>query len=281
MIRSRKKAMTLIELIIVMGILVVIMGATSTFFISNYKSLNNAEDKADLQHAAQSVVNEFSYNVLNGKKITLKDNATSVKLIDLNSGNVIFEMRDGSSKEYNLSGGQFKKSPDQIVSSNIKSIEINIIDDGDGLYMKVAAGLGQKTETIETKLYFRKELTYTGGSNPNGGNNTILIDGNYESSENKEFYGDVYIKGNIILKDRAKLNVNGNVYVNGNVILEKNSNLDVKGDLYLEGNVELKDNAIINGNVEYGGNIDKNSKNKITGDKRKNNKLTPFIFKFP
>lgn len=177
-IRS-KKAMTLIELIIVIGILAVVMGATSIFFLSNYKSLNNAEDKADLQHAAQSVINELSQAALNSKSYT---NPSKGEFVFTNN---IFKLKDNEFKEGS-----------RLIASNIKSIDIEAIGSNEGIDVKVTAGLGGKTETIETKLYFRKVLPYNvkNGDEGDASDEDAIVPNYDQWVKNKEYPIGAYVK---------------------------------------------------------------------------------------
>ncbi|GAA0179240.1 hypothetical protein SH2C18_21450 [Clostridium sediminicola] len=295
MIKSKKKAMTLIELILVMGILVVIMGATSTFFISNYRNLNNAEDTADLQNSAQSVINELSQATLNS---TSYNNPITNKFVFSND-------------TFKLENNEFKND-EGVIISNIKSIVINPIENNTGIFVKVTAGLGSKTETIETQLYFRKELVYSGSNSGNnsggdsgdtneGGlsniiyfykkldfkgskfdasNNTFLIDDNYKLYGNQQFFGNLYINGNFNISGSSKSNgevfidgnlklsgstiLNGNAHVKGNVELSGSS--QINGETYIDGNLKLSGTAKVKGNTQTKGNIELNNSSCIDGN---------------
>ena len=77
---KKKKAFTLIELIITMALTSVILGVIYTFFISNTKSLSKIEINSELQLEAQNIQKEFlnyctqSEGIVEINNIEIKDN---------------------------------------------------------------------------------------------------------------------------------------------------------------------------------------------------------------
>jgi len=103
----------------------------------------------------------------------------------------------------------------------------NIYIDGDVTLNDGGAGLGSKTEPAA--IYINGDLNLM-----NGG---------------RDIYGDVYVSGNLYLKDAR---IHGNIYVQGKADLVGG---EIYGDLYQGGDLYLKDahthgDVYVNGNVE-------------------------------
>ncbi|SHH25885.1 type II secretion system protein [Clostridium grantii] len=290
MIKSRKKAITLIELIIVIGILGVVMGTTSTFFLSNYKSLNNVEDKADLQHAAQSVINAFSNATLNSTSYS--GDSSSIFKFDKNS--------------FKLENNEFKEGT-RIIASNIKSIVVSVpegSDEDDGIKVTVIAGMGDITETIETSLYFRMGISFSGvsgsiddtqqesqensslpenlvfystamsfnGKQIDAGSNSIVINGDLYSTSiisggTEVKASKIYVKGNLELNNNKKFY--GTVYTENNLSISGGKYLF--GETYVKGNLIINNNGYLDGDLHLGGSATINYSNSTITNNRLQN----------
>lgn len=77
--KRRHRGFTLLELIIVVGILGVVMTITSSFFFSGYFNMNKTEKKLDLQRSMQSIVRELEEVIKASIEIdTIEENRTKI-----------------------------------------------------------------------------------------------------------------------------------------------------------------------------------------------------------
>jgi len=123
-----------------------------------------------------------------------------------------------------------------------------------------------------SNIYFDGDVTLDGGSASLGSETepgAIYINGDLNlMGGGRDIYGDVYVSGNLYLKDAR---IHGNMYVQGKADLiggEIYGDLHLGGDLYLkgahthgdvyvDGNVELDWTPIVDGNIEYTGGLTK------------------------
>ncbi len=89
---KKKKAFTVIEVLIAFSIFVIVMGILFPFFISSYKSFNNTTIKSELQDDAEKTMKSFSRIAMEAKKVT-----------SIGNNNV-----DKSSQVYIIEGTQIK-----------------------------------------------------------------------------------------------------------------------------------------------------------------------------
>jgi cytoskeletal protein CcmA (bactofilin family)/type II secretory pathway pseudopilin PulG len=294
--KNPKKAITLIELIIVIAILSVAMGATSTFFISNYKNFNNVEDKADLQHSAQSVINEFSEVALNSNSYE-EDSSTN---------NYIKYVFDDNTLEYDEDNNEFIEGT-TVIASNITDIVVTEIGSGDGIEVEVTASSGDITETIETSLYFRNEFSYSvsNTSTTDETDTTDIVEESTSFPDDLVFYSEALkFQGNtfsaygysiVINGDLNGEDINGgssiiatNIYIDGDVNMSTGGNVvgsesnpgniyvtgnfelangkTFYGDIYVNGTLKLYGGSTLDGNIYVDGDVEIYGGSKITGD---------------
>lgn len=169
---KKKKALTLIEVLIALSIFTIIMGVLFPFFISSYKSFNNTTIKSDLQHEAENAIRSISKIAMEAKKVNSLDGAN----IDSSSG--VYKIDGTSYKTLEILSGSdeinkiqldnevlYKISPrnEKIdIGSHITCLEIMPLD---GLTFQKSKGikvvLHMKKKEVEYKvsdiLFFRNK----------------------------------------------------------------------------------------------------------------------------
>lgn len=74
-----KKGFTLLELILVLGLLSTVMGVVSSFFFSGYFNLNKTEKKLDLQRNTQSIIKKLEEEVKSSIDfVSIKENEKNI-----------------------------------------------------------------------------------------------------------------------------------------------------------------------------------------------------------
>lgn len=63
-----QKGFTLIELIVILGLATIVMGAVMSFFIANYRSYNRLNTESELQYQSQYIINFMTDKILAAEK---------------------------------------------------------------------------------------------------------------------------------------------------------------------------------------------------------------------
>lgn len=142
--KKKKKAFTLLELIITLSITVVVLGTIYTFFLTNSKTIISTEISSDLQIESQNIQNEILKYGTESNKITslngneIKDsNKVSYSILDPNGqvdvSEITFEAEGYKYKfTFDNSSGVFtvRKNLEEIVelSKNIEELKIRPLD---------------------------------------------------------------------------------------------------------------------------------------------------------
>lgn len=63
-----KRGFTLIELIVILGLATIVMGAVMSFFIANYRSYNVINTETELQYQSQHIINSITDKILEANK---------------------------------------------------------------------------------------------------------------------------------------------------------------------------------------------------------------------
>lgn len=176
---KKKKALTLIEVLIALSILTIVMGIVFPFFIRTFKGFNNTTIRSELQNEAEGIIREISKIAMEGKGVcSIKPepvdsflDSTSAYKFDGNSYHTI-EIKSGEDKINKLyldkevlfkisetgTGAEIKKTIGEYVSY------IDIAPLG-GVSFKNSNGikvvLGMKKKDVEYKIsdiiYFRNK----------------------------------------------------------------------------------------------------------------------------
>lgn len=84
--RKKRKAFTLIELMIVLAIISTILGSIYLFFLSNTRSLNSSEANVELHDQAQAILDTMGKDFMEARKIEGIVNTDGTSLLDKASG---------------------------------------------------------------------------------------------------------------------------------------------------------------------------------------------------
>ena len=147
---SKKKAFTLIELIIVLALITTILSIIYTFFITNTKNLSKIEINSDLQTEAQNIKKEFLNYCTQSEGIIEINNTKSDKITyeildsegKMKITNIRFKVEENyfdfiyeedskvlSLKAFNESGNEvYIYGLPKILSRNIKEFKIRPVD---------------------------------------------------------------------------------------------------------------------------------------------------------
>lgn len=161
-----KKGITLIEIIIALSILSIVIAVLSPFFISNLKTLNNANYKLDLQREGEYIIEQISYNSMGALGI--------ISLTDIHGNTITFD-EDSTEKTSIISGmtlsvskfnaatgnREVKSVPLNFDISKIESIKVTALPDTNtfynakGLSIEVKLDDEATTPELKTEVYFR------------------------------------------------------------------------------------------------------------------------------
>ena len=170
--KRKKKAFTLLELILTLGITLVVIATIYTFFLSNTKTMKSTEINTDLQAEAQKIQSEFL------KYGTEANGVYSINGIEVKDDNMIYTgVLDGNGKldveeitfnveenkyiyTFNSSTGELKvqKNTGEIIglSNNIQEIKVRPLD-----FRSNPGGRFYKTNGIEISLVLNIKKSYT------------------------------------------------------------------------------------------------------------------------
>ena len=161
--KKKKKAFTLLELILTLGITLVVIATIYTFFLSNTKTMKSTEINTDLQAEAQKIQSEFlKYGTeakgvysINGIEVK-DDNFIYTGVLDgngkLDVEEITFNVEENKHKyTFNSSTGELKvqKNAGEIIelSNNIQEIKVRPLD-----FRNNSDGRFYKTNGIEISL---------------------------------------------------------------------------------------------------------------------------------
>lgn len=149
-----KNGVTLIELIIVLGLMGIITALVFSFLFSNKRTLDKVEIKSDLQYEAKEVINKISKYAMEATEVEYKQDEPTIKFIMIDNSVVVFTVKDGNSTEY---GGKV----------TIEGKEITVGDGSDSdttlcTSLKSISLSGDKDKNIQVELELeKKDVTYS------------------------------------------------------------------------------------------------------------------------
>lgn len=170
--KKKKKAFTLLELILTLGITLVVIATIYTFFLSNTKTMKSTEINTDLQAEAQKIQSEFlKYGTeakgvysINGIEVK-DDNMIYTDELDENGKldveEITFNVEENKYKyTFNSSTGELKvqKNAGETIelSNNIQEIKVRPLD-----FRSNPGGRFYKTNGIEISLVLNIKKSYT------------------------------------------------------------------------------------------------------------------------
>jgi len=178
-----KKGFTLIEMLITLALLGIVMAAISSFFLSNYRTLNNVSKELDFQREGEKAINLIIEKAMESKGIgeiqpnnnsnssDEKDVTKVVFKIPTATGETIEQGHVFSLTEFNgenqlrygkgtldTSTNTYNVSTDIVIARGIKSIEFK---SGQGEAIKEAKSVEVimllDQEPIKSQVYFRNK----------------------------------------------------------------------------------------------------------------------------
>ncbi|QGU95767.1 prepilin-type N-terminal cleavage/methylation domain-containing protein [Clostridium bovifaecis] len=166
MSRYKSKGITLVELIMVLAIFSVVLSIAYSFFISNYKSLNNAQSEVEYQSQGQKAIDKIVNVAMQSKRISSIElgynpdgTSTSVKSITFQREDITETIKLYENEElYYIKNNN---EEDKIeVAKGIKYIGVSSIPSNTDLFqaegIRIIIKLGQD-KSLETEVYFRNK----------------------------------------------------------------------------------------------------------------------------
>lgn len=156
MFRTKKKGVTLLELILVLAISSIVLGIVFTFFLSNSRAINETQIHNDLQREGQTIVSKITESMMSAKKIesiTDSNNLDASGLKSCNISFVNFTLLNGS-KTYQVNGSKLEEDA-TVIATDVEAITLSTIDDANFDSCK-----GIKITINLVKKYINKNITY-------------------------------------------------------------------------------------------------------------------------
>ncbi|MEL5899097.1 type II secretion system protein, partial [Clostridium sporogenes] len=91
---TKKKAFTLIEVIITMAIMVIVIGIIFPFFNSNFKTLNETEIRGDLQREGNKVMEYFTKSAMEANNV--KETKDTIVFSTDDNEEYLFQLKHGN-----------------------------------------------------------------------------------------------------------------------------------------------------------------------------------------
>lgn len=180
--KTSRRGFTILELIIVVGMLGVVMTITSSFFFSGYFNMNKTEKKLDLQRNMQSIVRELEEVIKSSVEVeSIEENGTkiygfisNVKENNEIKGKSLIYYEDEHSKLRSSSkiyDGVMKLSDDmrsiydsannKVLCNNVEKFDIIKSNNGDFLEVKIVLRDSFRGEDIREeysrRIYMRNQ----------------------------------------------------------------------------------------------------------------------------
>lgn len=133
--RKKRKAFTLIELMIVLAIISTILGSIYLFFLSNTRSLNSSEANVELHDQAQAILDTMGKDFMEARIIEdiISSSNTNVKAEESsNISKVTIKPVSGNNIVYTVNNGTLQRviedSTAKEVAKYIETINIETLD---------------------------------------------------------------------------------------------------------------------------------------------------------
>ncbi|WP_291572436.1 PilW family protein [Clostridium sp. UBA4548] len=169
---KKKKALTLIEVLIALSIFAIVMGIIFPFFTSSLKGFNTTTIRSELQNDGENVIKNISKTAMEAKKVNLIDNidvessSATYKIDGTNVKSIEFLSGSDCKNVFELDKGAFYKvlSPGNRVSlgKNVEYIDISPLDGltfekSQGIKVKLVMVKNSVNYEISNTLYFRNK----------------------------------------------------------------------------------------------------------------------------
>lgn len=180
---KKKRAVTLIELIIVLAIVSTVLGSIYLFFLSNFRGLNSSEVNVNLHDQAQAILDTMGKDFMEARiieDIRSNDNVDSRAQTSCNISTLIIKPLSGNNIVYTVNnevlqreieGSTAKEVAKYVESITIATIDNNILRDIDEDSDEVIANENRnstKSVKITVKLKMKKgnkDYEYEASSN--------------------------------------------------------------------------------------------------------------------
>lgn len=94
-LKTKRKGVSLIELVVALSLITIILMIVGPFFISNYRSLNKTSNQIDFQREAKVIMNYFTDSAMEASKILAINLNNSKENIDLSENNTAESIGNG------------------------------------------------------------------------------------------------------------------------------------------------------------------------------------------
>lgn len=96
-LKTKKRGLSLIELVVALSLITIILMIVGPFFISNYKSLNKTSNQIDFQREAKVIMNYFTDSAMEASNISSIKLNNNKESIDLAENSTTSSIGSGSS----------------------------------------------------------------------------------------------------------------------------------------------------------------------------------------
>ncbi|MCT4595177.1 MAG: prepilin-type N-terminal cleavage/methylation domain-containing protein [Anaeromicrobium sp.] len=143
--KHNNKGFTLIELLIVIGIMGVIITAIFSFFISNLKTFNRADDHIQAQNNAQAAMNIIIGDIIGGQGLVRNENNRVVlKISDAKSITYDYDKDDQSIS---------RRDTSEVIARNITDFHVS--GNGNGVTITITSEINDAKVSLKNNIYFR------------------------------------------------------------------------------------------------------------------------------
>ncbi|MDD7795761.1 prepilin-type N-terminal cleavage/methylation domain-containing protein [Clostridium sp. 'White wine YQ'] len=128
--KKRKKAFTIIELLLVLALSAVVLGVVFSFFLSNTRTINATGVNSDLQEEAQDITQKITKDLMEAESIRTIINSESVDVLTRNScdiSRVEIGFLTVESVTYLLSGSNLTKNG-EVIGKDVQSLNVETLD---------------------------------------------------------------------------------------------------------------------------------------------------------
>ncbi|MBV1819077.1 type II secretion system protein [Clostridium cochlearium] len=143
---TKKKAFTLIEVIITMAIMVIVIGIIFPFFNSNFKTLNETEIRGDLQREGNKVMEYFTKSAMEANNV--KETKDTIVFSTDDNEEYLFQLKHGNIIYSDSTKKNIK------IAENVDNIEVTA-PYPNSINIKIEFIKSKVNYVTESNIYFR------------------------------------------------------------------------------------------------------------------------------